>query len=710
MEDKIIKMLKEANKPLTASDINNALGYNTVDELKELLKVLNKLENDTKIYHTKNDKYILFEDSHLKVGILEGNKRGFGFVTLISEPDIFIAPKNMNGAIHGDKVLVEVISNKGINTEGKILRVVSRDLKGIVGEFYFKKGIGYIHIDDNKINMNIMIPKKKSKGAMNGHKVLVSITKKVDNDLYEGEVIRILGHKNDPGVDILSIVASLNISDTFSELVMNEANNLSSSVSAEDIKGRTDLREEEIFTIDGDDTKDIDDAISIKKLDNGNYLLGVHIADVSSYVKEDSEIDLEANLRGTSVYLADRVIPMLPHLLSNGICSLNPNEDRLTISCLMEIDQNGDIINHDLFKSVIKSQIQMTYNKVNDILERNIIDEAYKPYVNSLTLMAELAKILRKNKERKGYIDFDIKESKIIVDDEGRAIDIKYRTRGVGENLIEDFMIAANETVANHITDMELPFIYRIHGNPEEEKIKDFLRFINVLGYTTKERVNKITPVTIKGILDDLSSKDEYPILSKLMLRSMQKAVYSENNIGHFGLGSDCYTHFTSPIRRYPDLTVHRLLHTYIFNNHQDKDTINYWEHKLPIIAFHSSFAERQSIECEQAVDDMKKAEYMLDHIGEEYRGVISSVMPFGLFVTIPNSVEGLIRLETLGGYYTYDEITMSLVSEQNKKGYRLGDSVDIIVTGASKEARTVDFEIKGGKNGNTKSQSKLQL
>ena len=388
-----------------------------------------------------------------------------------------------------------------------------------------------------------------------------------------------------------------------------------------------------------------------------------------------------------------------------SICSLNPNVDRLALSCIMEIDNNGNVVDYNILQTIIKSRIQMTYKKVNQVLEENIIPEGYEEYADKLRMMSELAQILRKNKENRGYIDFDIDESKIIVDDKGKAIDVTLRNRGTGEKLIEDFMIAANETVATHVYYMELPFIYRVHGEPNEEKINNFMRFLNILGYKVKEDTKKLTPKTMQNILGQLKDKKEFHLLSALLLRSMQKAIYDTNNIGHFGIASKCYTHFTSPIRRYPDTTVHRLLHTYLFDNNINNDTINYYERELPFVAEHTSNMERRSIECERAVDDMKKAEYMMEHIGEEFDGIISSVLNFGMFVELPNLIEGLVRLDSLkGDYYTYDETTFTIRGNKDKRGYRLGDSVKVRVIAADKEKRTIDFEVV--KDGDTKQES----
>ena len=695
MKEQILDILKKENKALSVYEINDLLGLSSSDELKELLKNLEELINDLKVYHTNKDKYLLFENSHLKTGRLVVNKKGYGFVDIEGDEDVYIASKNLNGAIHGDLVVVEITSKKGLDLEGRILKIIKRELKTVVGTIIKVDNKLKLKIDDDKININIILEKDSLKNVVEGNKVVVSVLSRIDNHNFKGEVIKIIGHINDPGVDILSIAAKHDINDEFNEEVIKEVEALPNEVLESEYIGRTDLRSQMIFTIDGDDTKDIDDAISLKKLENGNYELGVHIADVSHYVKSDSALDKEAYERGTSVYLADRVIPMLPHKLSNGICSLNPNVDRLTISCVMEIDDTGEVVNYDIFESVIKSNIQMTYKKVNKILEENIIPEGYEKYADTLKEMKILADILRKNKTEKGYIDFDLDESKIIVNEKGEAIDVTLRKRGAGEKLIEDFMIAANETVARHIFYMDYPFIYRVHGEPNEEKITKFLHYVSILGYSITGKINKITPKAMQKILEQLKGVKEYSMLSSQLLRSMQKAIYDTKNIGHFGLASKCYTHFTSPIRRYPDTTVHRLLHTYLFNKNLNIDTVRYWENRLPFIAEHSSLKERNSIECEREVDDMKKAEYMEKHIGEKFEGVISGVMSFGIFVELPNLIEGLVHVEDMkGDFYTYDESSFALIGKKNKRGYRLGDDISVIVKSASKEKHTIDFVI----------------
>ena len=481
MREDILRILEEAGKSLTVFEIEEKLGS---DNLEELLKVLKELEVETLVYHTNKDKYMLFKDSHLLKGVLHSNKKGFGFVDVDnSDVDIYIPKENINGALHGDLVVVELVNKKGLDrVEGRIVKVLKHESNTYVGEINFKNNVGYVTLDEDKVNLEIVVAKENSLNAVDGHKVVVEIIKRISNKKAEGKVIKIIGHKNDPGVDILSIVYKYDINTSFPEEVEEEVKFLPMEVRDEDLKGRRDLRDEVIFTIDGDDTKDIDDAISIKK-EGDTYTLGVHIADVSYYVKEGSPLDKEAMDRGTSVYLVDRVIPMLPHELSNGICSLNPNALRLAISCVMKYDSEGKLLDYDIFPSVIRSRKQMTYKNVNSILEKNIVPEGYEEFVDDLKTMSEFATILRKAKVKRGYLDFDVDEAKILVDDACVPYKITKRERGTGENLIEDFMIAANECVATHIYNMDLPFIYRIHESPKEDKLRDFLSFVSNLGY-----------------------------------------------------------------------------------------------------------------------------------------------------------------------------------------------------------------------------------
>ena len=696
MREDIINILANSEKAIDIFELQDALGIKDVEDIKVLSDELEKLEDEVVIYHTNKDKYMLLEKSHLRKGIMRANKKGFGFVEVDNlTEDVYVAQEDMNGAIHDDIVLVEITSKMTLDRlEGRVLKVIERRTQRYIGEITFTDDIGSIKLDDSKIKLDIIVPREKSMNAVDGHKVVVELVKKIDNNKYEGEVVDIIGHKNDPGVDILSIIYKYNINVDFPEEVKEEVKSIPMSVSDNDLPGRRDLRDMVIFTIDGDDTKDIDDAISIKKLPNGKYELGVHIADVSYYVKEGSPLDQEAMDRGTSVYLVDRVIPMLPHELSNGICSLNPGVDRLAVSCVMEFDSMGKMGNYEIFPSVIRSRIQMTYKKVNSILEDNKVPEGYEDYAEDLRTMKELADILREMKNRRGNLDFDVDEAKILVDEACVPTEIVKRERGAGEKLIEDFMIAANECVASHIYFMNLPFIYRIHEYPKEEKIRSFLGFIGTLGYHLNGDVKDLRPKTIQRVLDFLRDKKEFKILSSLLLRSMQKAIYSPTNLGHYGIASTCYTHFTSPIRRYPDTTVHRLLHTYLFDGKIDMQTIKKWEEKLVFVADHSSEKERASVDCEREVEDMKMAEYMEQHIGESFEGMISSITNFGMFVELDNLIEGMVPLKDMRDFFHFDEENMSLTGEKSHVKYTIGERLLVKVVRASKEEKTIDFEI----------------
>ena len=712
MREEIIELLGKEKRALSATEICDKLNLNTAGELKKLLDDIRILEEGYTVYRSNKDKYMLFENSHLLKGRLSVNKKGFGFVIVDGrDEDIYIDAKNMNGALNNDLVVVEELKGQnGKKTEGRVVKVLKKENNLIVGEYKIIDGNPHFIPDDKKLRMEIILDNKDLDDLVDGHKIQVSIVKEMGKYKYLGEVVKIIGHKNDPGVDILSIIYDHGINDTFTDEVMEEVNALPSEVLDSDRKGRKDLTDMTIFTIDGDDTKDIDDAISISKKGE-NYILGVHIADVSYYVKEGTALYKEAYSRGTSVYLVDRVVPMLPHKLSNGICSLNPNVDRLAISCIMEITPNGKIVSHDIFESVIRSRIQMTYKKVNKILNDEETPEGYEPFKDDLKLMWELAKILRKEKLARGYLDFDVDEPKILVDENCKPYDVVLRERGKGENMIEDFMIAANETVAEHVFYMGLPFVYRVHEVPDNEKVEEFLNSISMLGYHVVGDRNFVYPKSMKKILDQLRDKEGFEILSTLLLRCMKKAVYKPENLGHYGLASKCYTHFTSPIRRFPDTTVHNLLRKYIFNEPNDKELnrlIEYWEENLPALCDHASEKERDSIDCERDVESMKMAEYMESHIGEEYDGTISSVMNFGLFVQLDNMIEGLVHIsEIKGDYYTFDETTHTLRGEKKGKMYKLGQKVRVVVTNASKENSTIDFNlVEGNKSGNNKQES----
>ena len=709
MKEQIVTILNDVHTAKEAIEINDMLGLKTADEYRELQEALNELVDEYVVFYTKKGKYILLKNCPgLKIGRLSVNKKGFGFIILDKEDDIYVSEKNMNEAIQDDIVLAEVFPS-GVRKEAKVIRIIKRELQNLVGEVAFEDdGDAYVKLDDDKKELTIMLTPESVKDCVAGHKVLVKVIKEVNKHKYIAEVVKIIGHKDDPGTDILSIAYKHGIYEEFGEEVENELLDIPTEVDPKEYNNRRDLTDQVIFTIDGDDTKDIDDAISIKKLDNGNYELGVHIADVSNYVKENTALGDAAYERGTSSYLADTVIPMLPHKLSNGICSLNEGTIRLTMSCVMEIDNKGKIVNYDIFPSYIKSRKKMTYKKVNDIIVRNIVAEDYAEFADDLRMMNDLHHILRKEHTSRGYINFDIDEAKIVQDENGKAIDIVKRTREEGEMLIEDFMIAANETVASHIYNMDLPFIYRVHDVPKPEKVDEFKTMVNILGYKLTGNINELTPKSMDNILNQLRDKKEFEILSSLLLRSMRKAEYSKDNIGHFGLASKAYTHFTSPIRRYPDLVVHRLLKTYLIEHDMSMTTIQTLDNSLVEIAAHSSEREVASVDAERDVFDMKVAEYMEDHIGEEYDGVINTITNFGFFVELPNLVEGLVHVQTLkGDYYTYVPELLSMIGKSTKKTYRLGDKVRVKCVAASKENSMVDFElVKVDENGDKEQES----
>ena len=699
MKDKIIDILKDETKAKSVNEINNKLGLTSVSEIQELENVLAEMTQEGILHESKKHEFLLMCNTKtLKCGRISINRSGNGFVEVPGNEDIFIRSEFLHGAIDGDFVEIDFVKYHG-EMEGRVLKILKRDIQNIVGEMIKIKNKLTFKPDNEKLDIIVKLTKDSTRQCVEGHKVVVNIIREIGTKTFLGKVTKIIGHKNDPGIDILSIALRHGIETEFSEAVINELTSIPNEVNVDELKGRRDLTKEMIFTIDGDDTKDIDDAISLEK-NNDNYILGVHIADVSHYVKVGSNLYEAAFSRGTSSYLADTVIPMIPHQLSNGICSLNPEVIRLTISCVMTINPKGKVIDYDIFPSYIKSAKQMTYKNVNKILMEDIIPEGYEEYADTLKLMNELAKILRAEKTSRGYIDFGLDEAKVIQDDTGKAIDIVKRTRGDGENLIEDFMIAANETVATHINNMDLPFIYRVHDLPSSEKIEDFKNLINQMGYQIHTNMSKITPLTMQSILGELKDKKEFPILSDMLLRSMKKAVYSTNNIGHFGLALQNYTHFTSPIRRFPDLTVHRLLRTYLFENRIDMETINFNQKYLIDVATNSSETEVAATEAERDVLSMKMAEYMESHIGEEYSGIISGVTNFGFFVELENLVQGLIHISTLDGYYNYIPEILSLVREDNSKKYRIGDEVRIIVTAANKENSTIDFEVVGDSDG----------
>ena len=693
MKERIIELLKQ-NSSLNIIDINDILGLKSPVEFGELQDLVNAMCEEGILYHSNKDKYLLFENSHLVKGKLQLKSSGYGFILGTGlEKDIYINEKDINGALDGDIVAVEITNRKDF--EGKIVKILKRNDKVIIGEVVVKDNKFYV--TTNKGGSDIYIPNDMLNGAVEGHKVVV---KRDEKNRTRGEITTIIGHKNDVGVDILSYVYEYGFKPKFPDEVMLEVDNIPDSVLDKEYEGRIDLRDKKVFTIDGADTKDIDDAVFCYKNDDDTYTLGVCIADVSHYVKMGSKIDIEAYERGTSVYLVDRVLPMLPHKLSNGICSLNPEVDRLALSCIMKIDSKGNVINYDICDSIIRSRKKMTYDAVNSILEKDIVPEGYEEFVDDLKTMNDLSNILRKKMITRGYIDFDTKEAKILVDEKCHPYEIKLREQRTGEKLIENFMIVANETVASSIFYRSdgVPGIYRVHDRPNEAKLQKFMDFLSVHGYSvTGKKKGKISVKDLRNIIDQISDERVKPILNELLVRAMAKAVYSEENIGHFGLGSKCYSHFTSPIRRYPDLILHRLVKLY--NGDYDYDLIDYFKRELSVMCEHTSARERDADSCERDVDKMKMAEYMEDHIGEVFEGVISGVQEFGIFVELPNTIEGLIRIEDIPGYYTFSEKAMTLYDKKSGRKFGFGDEVKVKVVKASRETSTVDFELVSKNN-----------
>ena len=694
MKEIILDKLRD-NTSLTIMELNDLLGLTTIDEYKSLQNTLDEMVSEGILYYSdKKKKYLLLENSHLVKGTLSLNEKGFGFIIINKDTkDVYVNEKNINGAQDGDLVLFEYLNKDKERPEGRIIKTIKRNYEPLVGEVILVDGEYFVKSD--RKGANIYIPRDNLNGAVEGHKVVVTPLKEGNR---VGKITKIIGHKNDVGVDILSFVYEYNFSPSFPDEVIEELDDIPSYLTEEEINkelssGRRDLRSEEIFTIDGSDTKDIDDAISLSKLDDGKYKLGVHIADVSYYVKEGTKLDDEAYFRGTSVYLVDRVLPMLPHKLSNGICSLNENEDRFAFSCEMIIDDKGDIGHYEIFKSIIRSRKKMTYEEVNKILEENTTSEDYKPFEKTLLLMNELSKILRKKMIRRGYIEFESTEAKIKVDENCHPTHIESRVQRSGEELIENFMIAANETVASSIYYKNLPGIYRVHDKPDEKRLGEFMKFLSLHGYVVNGK-NKIdNPKDLQHILSQLEEVPEVRVLHDMAIRSQAKAVYSDINIGHFGLGSKCYSHFTSPIRRYPDLILHRLLKDYNYN-YSDR-IISERKEELPIECEHCSIREQEAQNCERDVDKMKKAEYMMDHIGEVYDGIISGVQEFGFFVELENTIEGLVKAESIkGDYYVFDNDLMALIGKKSKKKYSFGDKVKVKVTRADKDRSEIDFEI----------------
>ena len=670
----------------------------------ELNRILNELLAEGKLSLTKKGKFIKAKHSDKELtGTFISHPKGFGFVEIEGrDEDLYIPENFVNGAFHKDTVKVALLSTQstgqnGRRQEAQVIEILARGVKQIVG-IYDKanKNFGFVIPDNTKIHEDVFVPVERSKGAVSGHKVVCEITDYGKNNRKpEGKITEILGHVNDPGVDIMSIVKGYELPIEFSEKIMHQVERVASEVSEADMAGRRDLRDVQMVTIDGEDAKDLDDAVSLTK-NGAQYQLGVHIADVTNYVQENSALDWEARERGTSVYLVDRVIPMLPHKLSNGSCSLNAGENRLALSCLMTIDEKGEVVSHEIVESVIKVDRRMSYTSVKKILEDHDEEERreYEALVPMFELMRELAGILREKRKKRGSIDFDFPESKIVLDAQGHPIEIKPYERNVATKIIEDFMLIANETVAEHFHWMELPFVYRTHDNPDPEKIDKLGTFIRNFGYSIKSRQEDIHPKELQKLLAKIEDTPEEALISRLTLRSMKQAKYTIDCTGHFGLACQYYCHFTSPIRRYPDLQIHRIIKEQLRGRLNEK-RIDHYNEILPEVAKHSSEMERRADEAERETDKLKKVEFMERHIGEIYEGVISSITAWGVYVELPNTIEGMIHVSMLpGDYFYYDEETYEMVGQATDIRYKLGQTLKIRVHATDKILRTIDFVI----------------
>lgn len=699
-KSKVVEFMeKQAYKPMLREELARAFEIDSVD-YRDFYKLLDEMEKEGLIIKTHKDRYGIPEKMNLVVGKLQCNQRGFGFVIPDNKElkDVFISSDDMNGALHGDKVVARLISKngEGRSQEGEIIRILERVNKTVVGTFENSKNFGFVIPSDTRINMDIFIPKSDINNAKTNQIVIVEITKWPEKRRNpEGRIVEILGHKNDTGTDILAIIKKYGLPENFPEEVIAEVERIPEEIHEAEIKRRLDLRDKTIITIDGADAKDLDDAISIEKLNNGNYKLGVHIADVTYYVRENSPLDKEALKRGTSVYLVDRVIPMLPKKLSNGVCSLHPGEPRLTLSVFMEINKSGKVVDHQIVETVIESKERLVYDNISDLLEHNNQEQLgrYAHILDDLKLMEELCHILTKKREERGSIDFDFPEAKIILDKKGHPIEVKKFDRRIANRMIEEFMLISNETVAEYMYWADIPFLYRIHEDPDMEKINEFNKFIHNFGYHLKG-TQEIHPKELQELIKKIENTREENIINTLMLRSLRKAKYSSEPEGHFGLAAKYYSHFTAPIRRYPDLQIHRIIKEFI-NNKINEKRIGKLKSILPKVAEQSSTTERIADEASRETDDLKKVEYMSSRIGEEYEGIISGVMPFGIFVELDNTIEGLVHISSLiDDYYEYDQPNYRFIGRRTNKIYRIGDKVNIKVVGTNIANRQIDFNI----------------
>ena len=691
-------MESEGYVPIKRRDMRVMLSVPQEDREK-FENLINELIAEGRVFETKKGKLASPKDLQMATGTFIGHARGFGFVTPdAGGEDIFIPASETMGAMQKDRVLYKVLhkAEKGKKADGVIVRILERGQQRIVGTFEAgSKGYGFVVADDKKIAKDIFISRENTKGAVTGHKVVVEITDYgEDRRNPEGKVIEILGHINDPGVDILSVIRRYELAVEFPEEVYAEIEHLGTEVAEADKKGREDLRDLLTITIDGADAKDLDDAVSLKRLGNGNFELGVHIADVSHYVRENTALDKEAYARGTSVYLVDRVIPMLPHKLSNGICSLNPHVDRLALSCLMEVNGRGEVVSHRILESVINSDYRMTYTAVREILEDGTpaLLEQYAEILPMLEDMEELRQILGEKRRKRGSVNFDLPESKIILDKNGKPIDIKPYEKSIATNMIEEFMLVCNETIAENSFWQEMPFMYRSHQEPDEDKLEKMEQFLRGFGYYLRKKDGEIHPRELQKVLQKAEETDEERIITRMVLRSMMQARYTAENGGHFGLAAKYYCHFTSPIRRYPDLEIHRMIKKMLHGELDEKASV-YYRRKMPDWAKHCSKQERVAEDAERDTDALKKVEFMEDKVGQIYEGIISGVTNWGIYVELPNTIEGMVALSQMDDdYYEFDEKKMLVFGKRTKKSYRLGDKVVVSVAKVDRMMGTIDF------------------
>ena len=703
LKQKLLGLISEAAyNPLKKEELAMIFDIHHT-EMPMFYNFLDELVESGYLILTKKGKYTSPNQMGLFVGKLVSHKKGFGFVESDEEytQDLFIPADSLNGAMHNDRVIAEITTpaTDEKRAEGRIIKVVERAITDVVGTFQESKNFGFVLPDNKKFNKDIFIPKKFFNGARGNDKVVCRITQWPTEDRKpEGKIIEILGQKGDRYVEIASVIREHGLPEEFPKKVLDEAEKVAIEIPQEEIDRRLDIRDMNIFTIDGEDAKDLDDAVSIEVLDNGNYKLGVHIADVTHYVKEKSKLDKEALKRATSVYLVDKVIPMLPKTLSNGVCSLNPFEDKLTLSVFMEIDHKGEVVKHDIKETIINSKARMTYTEVSDILEKDDekLKKTFAKVADDFFTAEKLARILMKRREKRGAIDFDFPEAKIILNNDGDVVDIVQYERRISNRIIEEFMLITNETVAEHFFWLNMPFVYRVHETPAHEKIETLNKFISTFGYVIKGDLESVHPKALQGIIEQIHGKTEEKAISTIMLRSLKQARYSPECVGHFGLAAQYYSHFTSPIRRYPDLQIHRIIKEFL-NGKISQKRQDQLAQIVDYASTQSSEREREAELAERDVKDIYKARYMEDRVGEEFVGIVSSVTSFGMFIELDNTVEGLVRLADMNDdYYIFDENTFTILGERTKKMYRIGDVVKIRVEKVNVDFKEIDFKLLG--------------